>query len=90
MLNGDGDKSFVDDLVASRYCKCESSLCCYEALRFILCFYDLFFLVLKEVGDERNVPKLVVLHDRGIKLSAHLLLVIEIFSVGVLGRIGTL
>ena len=27
MLNGEGDKSFVDDLVASRYCKCESSLC---------------------------------------------------------------
>jgi hypothetical protein len=45
MLNSDGDKSFVDDLVASRYCKCESSLCCYEALRFILCFYDLFFSV---------------------------------------------
>ena len=44
MLNSVGDKSFVDDLVASRYCKCESSLCCYEALRFILCFYDLFFL----------------------------------------------
>ena len=47
MLNGVGDKSFVDDLVASRYCKCESSLCCYEALRFILRFYDLFFLVSK-------------------------------------------
>ena len=47
MLNSDGDKSFVDDLVASRYCKCESSLCCYEALRFILCFYDLFFSVIK-------------------------------------------
>ena len=45
MLNGESDKSFVDDLVASRYCKCESSLCCYEALRFILCFYDLFFSV---------------------------------------------
>ena len=44
MLNDESDKSFVDDLVASRYCKCESSLCCYEALRFILCFYDLFFL----------------------------------------------
>ncbi len=26
-LNGGSDKSFVDDLVASRYCKCESSLC---------------------------------------------------------------
>ena len=48
MLNGESDKSFVDDLVASRYCKCESSLCCYEALRFILCFYDLFFLVFKK------------------------------------------
>ena len=46
MLNGAGDKSPVDDSVASRYCKCESSLCCYEALRFILCFYDLFFPVL--------------------------------------------
>ena len=45
MLNSIYDKSFVDDLVASRYCKCESSLCCYEALRFILCFYDLFFPV---------------------------------------------
>ena len=40
-----GGKSFADDLVASGYCKCESSLCCYEALRFILCFYDLFFSV---------------------------------------------
>ena len=47
MLNGLGDKSFVDDLVASGYCKCESSLCCYEALRFIPCFYDLFFFVFK-------------------------------------------
>ena len=47
MLNGEGDKSFVDDLVVSRYCKCESSLCCYEALRYILCFYDLFLLVSK-------------------------------------------
>ena len=45
MLNAAGDKSFVDDLVASGYCKCESSLCCYEALRFIPCFYDLFFFV---------------------------------------------
>ena len=45
MLNGIGDKSIVDDFVASGYCKCESSLCCYEALRFIPCFYDLFFLV---------------------------------------------
>ena len=45
MLNGAGDKSPVDDSVISRYCKCESSLCCYEALRFILCFYDLFFSV---------------------------------------------
>ena len=49
MLNSDDDKSFVDDLVQSRYCKCESSLCCYEALRFILRFYDLFFSVLKEI-----------------------------------------
>ena len=48
MLNAAGDKSFVDDLVASGYCKCESSLCCYEALRFIPRFYDLFFLVLNE------------------------------------------
>ena len=45
MLNGIGDKSIVDDFVASGYCKCESSLCCYEALRFIPCFYDLFLLV---------------------------------------------
>ena len=45
MLNAAGDKSFVDDLAASGYCKCESSLCCYEALRFIPCFYDLFFFV---------------------------------------------
>ena len=52
MLNSDGDKSFVDDLVASRYCKCESSLCCYEALRFILRFYDLFFLVSKNFAVE--------------------------------------
>ena len=52
MLNGDGDKSFVDDLVASRYCKCESSLCCYEALRFILCFYDLFFSVKADIQIE--------------------------------------
>ena len=49
MLNAAGDKSFVDDLVASGYCKCESSLCCYEALRFILCFYDLFFPVLRSL-----------------------------------------
>ena len=48
MLNDAGDKSPVDDSVASRYCKCESSLCCYEALRFILCFYDLFFSVLQD------------------------------------------
>ena len=47
MLNAAGDKSFVDDLAASGYCKCESSLCCYEALRFIPCFYDLFFFVFK-------------------------------------------
>ena len=47
MLNAAGDKSFVDDLVASGYCKCESSLCCYEALRFIPRFYDLFFSVSK-------------------------------------------
>ena len=47
MLNAAGDKSFVDDLAASWYCKCESSLCCYEALRFIPCFYDLFFFVFK-------------------------------------------
>ena len=50
MLNGDGDKSFVDDLVASRYCKCESSLCCYEALRFILRFYDLFLMAFEGFG----------------------------------------
>ena len=59
MLNGIGDKSFVDDLVASRYCKCESSLCCYEALRFILCFYDLFFPVSKFqrlLNDEKFLP----------------------------------
>ena len=48
MLNAAGDKSFVDDLAASGYCKCESSLCCYEALRFIPCFYDLFFSVLQD------------------------------------------
>ena len=53
-LNGGSDKSFVDDLVASRYCKCESSLCCYEALRFILCFYDLFFSV-KEVSIWKEI-----------------------------------
>ena len=53
MLNAAGDKSFVDDLVASGYCKCESSLCCYEALRFIPRFYDLFFLVLWKVTVRR-------------------------------------
>ena len=52
MLNGLGDKSFVDDLVASGYCKCESSLCCYEALRFIPRFYDLFFLVSKSIKSD--------------------------------------
>ena len=65
MLNGAGDKSPVDDSVASRYCKCESSLCCYEALRFILCFYDLFFLVSKlmiesdGIGLNRIEPDLI-------------------------------
>ena len=53
MLNAAGDKSFVDDLVASGYCKCESSLCCYEALRFIPRFYDLFFFVFKLSTDLR-------------------------------------
>ena len=47
------DKSFADDLVASGYCKCESSLCCYEALRFIPRFYDLFFFVFKLSTDLR-------------------------------------
>ena len=56
MLNAAGDKSFVDDLVASGYCKCESSLCCYEALRFIPRFYDLFFLVLKVEIKKKPVP----------------------------------
>ena len=52
MLNGIGDKSIVDDFVASGYCKCESSLCCYEALRFIPRFYDLFFLVSKSIKSD--------------------------------------
>ena len=63
MLNGAGDKSPVDDSVISRYCKCESSLCCYEALRFILCFYDLFFSVSKaSLGAQvvRKSPQVVV------------------------------
>ena len=64
MLNGLGDKSFVDDLVASGYCKCESSLCCYEALRFIPRFYDLFFLVSKSIESDwiwlnRTQPDLI-------------------------------
>ena len=54
MLNAAGDKSFVDDLVASGYCKCESSLCCYEALRFIPCFYDLFFFVFQNNSNKRD------------------------------------
>ena len=54
MLNGEGDKSFIDDLVVSRYCKCESSLCCYEALRYILCFYDLFLLVFKSTQLQKR------------------------------------
>ena len=72
MLNGDGDKSFVDDLVASRYCKCESSLCCYEALRFILRFYDLFFSVLiKKITDVFSIKKYTYLAGKGCALRAH-------------------
>ena len=75
MLNAAGDKSFVDDLVASGYCKCESSLCCYEALRFIPCFYDLFFFVFQNnlPNPQGNYPRTyrcVLYHYTGFQRGA--------------------
>ena len=97
MLNGEGDKSFVDDLVVSRYCKCESSLCCYEALRYILCFYDLFLLVLKltQIAKKRCNQKLLriseaVLHaffalwwQFGLEVCP---LIVNLFTVAILAQ----